>query len=112
MSYRRLGVSVISGALLGIVCILGVGLRSGGFAGKGLFLLAMWYNRLVMGLVIGLADGLRLTDGSANRYVRGAILGLAVSLAIFLSTEFRDVPSFLAGIVYGLIIEHVAARYA
>jgi hypothetical protein len=112
VDYRRLTVSLVSGALLGIVCIVGVGLRSGGFGGNELFLLAMWYNRLVMGLVIGLADGLRLTDGSANRYVRGAILGLAVSLAIFLSTEFRDVPSFLAGIVYGLIIEHVAARYA
>lgn len=112
MNYRRLFISVASGAVLGIVCILGVGLRSGGFAGQGLFLLAMWYNRLIMGLVIGLADGLRLTDGPGNRYVRGAILGLIVSLAIFLSTEFRDVPSFLAGIVYGLIIEHVAARYA
>jgi hypothetical protein len=104
-------VSLISGALLGIVCIIGVGLRIG-FAGGGLFLLAMWYNRLVMGLVIGLADELRLVEGPANRYVRGAILGLAISLAIFLSTELRDVPSFLAGIVYGLIIEHVAARYA
>ncbi len=112
MSYRRLGVSLISGAVLGIVCILGIGLRSGGFAGKGLFLLAMWYNRLIMGLVIGLADGLRFTEGSGNRYARGAILGLAVSLAIFLSTELRDVTSFLAGIVYGMVIEYVAARYA
>jgi hypothetical protein len=112
MNHRRLVVSLVSGALLGIVCIIGVGLRSGGFAGQGLFLLAMWYNRLIMGLVIGLADGLTLADGPANRYVRGAILGLAVSLAIFLSTEFRDVVSFLAGVVYGLIIEYVAARYA
>lgn len=111
MSERRLGVSLISGAMLGIVCIIGVGLRSGGFAGQGLFLVAMWYNRLLMGLLIGLADKLRLVEGASNRYVRGAVLGLAVSLAIFLSTELRDVPSFLAGIVYGMIIEHVAARY-
>ena len=112
MDYRRLTVSLVSGALLGIVCIVGVGLRSGGFGGNELFLLAMWYNRVIMGLVIGMAGGLGLIDGPGNRYLRGIVLGLAISLAIFLSTELRDVPSFLAGIVYGLIIEYVAARYA
>jgi hypothetical protein len=111
MIHRRLVVSLMSGAVLGILCIVGVGLRTG-LAGTGQFLLAVWYNRLIMGLVIGLAGEWTLVDGPANRYLRGAVLGLAVSLAVFLSTEMRDVPSFLAGIVYGLVIEYVAARYA
>jgi hypothetical protein len=112
MNGRRLIVSLISGAALGVVCILGVALRSGSVAGEGLFLIAMWYNRVIMGLVIGLAGRVKLIEGPGNRYLRGAILGLLVSLAIFLSTAMRDVPSFLAGIAYGIIIEYVAARYA
>jgi hypothetical protein len=111
VNHRRLIVSLISGAVLGILCVVGVGLRVG-TAGTKLFLLAVWYNRLIMGLVIGLAGGLTLVEGPANSYLRGAVLGVVVSLAVFLSTEMRDVPSFLAGIVYGLIIEYVAARYA
>ena len=111
MNHRRLVVSLISGAVLGILCLVGVGLRTG-LAGTGLFLLAVWYNRLIMGLVIGLAGELTLVHWPANRYLRGAVLGLMVSLAVFLSTEMRDVPSFLVGIVYGMVIEYVAARYA
>ena len=108
---KRLTASVITGALLGIVCIIGVGIRMGGLAGEGLFVFAMWYNRVIMGLMIGLAGGWQLIGGSWNRYLRGALLGLLVSLAIFLSTGLRDLPSFFAGIAYGLIIEYVAKRY-
>lgn len=111
MMKKRLTVSLITGALLGIVCIIGVGIRTGKLGGNGLFLLAMWYNRVVMGLMIGLAGGWQLVDGAWNRYLRGGLLGFLVSLAIFLSTGLRDVPAFLAGIVYGLIIEYVAGRY-
>ena len=41
---------------------------------------------------------------------RGAFLGLLVSFAFYSSTGFRDVIGFIAGIVYGVIIEHVALR--
>ncbi|MFP3897028.1 MAG: hypothetical protein ACLFV5_09390, partial [Anaerolineales bacterium] len=96
MMKKRLTASLITGALLGIVCIIGVGIRTGKLAGNGLFLLAMWYNRIVMGLMIGLAGGWHLIEGPWNRYLRGGLLGLFVSLAIFLSTGLRDVPAFLA----------------
>ncbi|NLE77785.1 MAG: hypothetical protein GX605_13680 [Chloroflexi bacterium] len=108
---RRLIASLVTGALLGVVCIVGGSLRAGGFAGNELFFFAMWYNRVVMGLVIGLAADLRLVQGPTNRYVRGAVLGLVVTTAVFLSTAFRDVPAFFAGIFYGVIIEAVAQRF-
>jgi hypothetical protein len=73
----------------------------------------MWYNRVIMGLVIGLADEIVIIKGEnsrmwTNAIIRGLLLGLIVSAAIFLSTEFRDIPSFFAGIIYGIIIDLVS----
>ncbi len=62
----------------------------------------------MMGLVIGLAVG---TPGWPKVIGRGAFFGLVVSLAFYLSTGFIDVVSFLAGIVYGIIIEYIAFKY-
>ncbi|MGA1795473.1 MAG: hypothetical protein ACMUIL_06375 [bacterium] len=111
MSKKRLTISVVTGAVLGVICIIGGSVRAGGFAGRGLYLFAMWYNRVIMGLIIGLAGGWRIVNGSLNRYIRGALLGLLVSLAFFLSTGMRDIVAFFAGIVYGVIIEFAARRY-
>lgn len=108
---KRLGVSVIAGAILGVFCIIGATVRGTGGANPGLYVLALWYNRVVMGLLIGLAGGLQLVERPWNAYLRGAVLGLLVSLAFFLSTGATDVVSFLAGVVYGVLIEWAAGRW-
>lgn len=114
MKRKRLGIAILTGVLLGVLCIIGVGLRlPGGYLANWVFLIGMWYNRVIMGVVIGLADELVIIKGENNRMwanaiVRGLLFGLFVSAAIFLSTEFRDIPSFFAGIVYGIIIDLVA----
>jgi hypothetical protein len=111
MLKKRLTISVVTGAVLGVICIIGGSIRAGGFAGKELYLFAMWYNRVIMGLVIGLAGEWKIVNGPLNRYVRGGLLGFLVSAAFFLSTGMRDIVAFFAGIIYGLIIEYVARRY-
>ena len=103
---KKLTVSIISGSLLGIICIIGGGIRMG-FSGNGLYLFALWYNRLIMGILIGLT---KMNPGIPG-LAKGGFLGLIVSLAFFLSTGMNDVISFLAGIVYGVIIVAVARRY-
>ena len=108
LNKKRLLVSLVSGAILGVICIIGGSVRAGGFAGNELYLIGMWYNRVIIGLVIGLADKMILVNKSWNRYLRGALIGLVVSLAFSLPTGFRDMPAFLAGIVYGVIIEYAA----
>jgi hypothetical protein len=108
---RRLWVAVIAGAVLGVFCIVGASVRGTGGAEPGLYLAALWYNRVVMGLLIGLAGGLQLVDRSWNLYLRGGVLGLLVSLAFFLSSGAMDVVSFLAGIVYGVLIDWAANRW-
>ena len=106
MFNRRMLVCIITGALLGVVCIVGAQLRSG-FAHDVSFLFSFWFNRLLMGIVIGLAWS-KLNTMQA--IARGAILGLLVSFAFYSSTGFADIIGFIAGIVYGVIIEYVALR--
>ncbi|MCG9478694.1 MAG: hypothetical protein K9H14_00620 [Actinomycetia bacterium] len=107
MFTKRMWICLASGAVLGIVCIVGAFIRSG-FESDGYFLFSLWYNRLLMGLVIGAGwKNLSLPQTIA----RGAVLGLIVSFAFYSSTGFSDLVSFLAGIVYGVIIEYVANRF-
>ena len=108
---KRLQIALICGALLGIICIIGVSLRLG-FAGNELFILATWYNRVIMGLVIGLAGGITVIKGKYNPLLRGLLLGLMISLALFLSTGLRDPIGFTAGLVYGVIIDYLASKYS
>jgi hypothetical protein len=43
--------------------------------------------------------------------LRGAFLGFIISGSFFLATNFKDVPGFFAGIVYGIIIDFVATKH-
>ena len=107
MLTQRMKVSLITGAILGLVCIVGASIRSG-FDLNVTYLFAFWYNRLLMGFVIGLLDG-RL--GMPKVLYRGAGIGLLVSFAFYSSTGFGDPVGFIAGIIYGVIIEYVAIKY-
>jgi len=106
---RRIGTGLWTGAILGIICIIGVGTRLG-FSGNFVYLVGMWYNRVIMGLIIGLSEEMTFFENNIkqNSIFRGALIGLIVTTAIFLSTSFRDIPSFFAGILYGVIIDWVS----
>lgn len=107
---RRFLSGTISGALLGVFCIAGAGIRLG-FSGHSLLLAGMWYNRLVMGACIGLAGNIHIIRGKANTYVRGSLIGLAVGFAFFISTGFYDPAGFAVSAVYGLIIDITATAF-
>ncbi len=98
---QRLVFGLGLGAILGIVCILGASLRMPGEL-SAIYLFSFWFNRLLMGLVIGLFSKPKtITIG----LLRGVLLGAFVSFAFYSATEFRDLMGFLAGVVYGIIIE-------
>jgi hypothetical protein len=110
MNIKRIGLATLLGAILGIFCIIGAGGRVGGWVGNEILLIGLWYNRVVMGVLIGFAGTLEMINTGKkskwlNSILRGAILGLVVSLQFFLSTEFLDPLTFLAGILYGIIID-------
>lgn len=117
MNYRRLGISILLGAILGVLCIIGVGSRVG-ITGNEWYLLGMWYNRVLMGVLIGFAGSWMIVSREEkegdlkNAAIRGFILGVVVTTSIFLSTEFRDVPAWFAGVAYGVIIDVVATHFS
>ncbi|WGI17326.1 hypothetical protein [Methanonatronarchaeum sp. AMET-Sl] len=102
------------GAILGIFCIIGVGGRIG-FEGNEWFITGMWYNRVVMGAIIGFAGTWTLIPGKdnwlKNSAIRGLILGVFVTTAIAITTGFNDIPSWFAGVVYGVIIDVITTYY-
>lgn len=98
---KRLGFGLALGALLGIVCIIGASMRMPGELSIA-YLFGFWYNRLFMGLVIGL---FATPKNIIVAIIRGILLGAFVSLAFYSSTELLDFIGFLAGIFYGIIIE-------
>lgn len=103
---KRMNVSLLSGAVLGVFCIIGALVRSG-FQIEYYLLFSLWYNRLLMGLVIGLPWP---KIEMPKLLLRGAVLGLLVSFAYYSSTGFSDAISFLAGIVYGVVLEYIAFK--
>lgn len=106
MLRSRMLLSLLAGTLLGVVCIVGASIRSDA-ALEFSYALAFWYNRLLMGFVIGLMSDL---PGLGKALLRGAIVGLFVSFAFYSATGFGDPVGFLAGLLYGIIMEYVAFR--
>lgn len=102
----RMKVALIGGALLGLVCVVGAYIRSG-FTASPVFVFSLWYNRVIIGLTVGAPWG---TTSRNKALLRGALLGLLISFAFYSSTGFQDPVSFVAGIVYGLILEAWLSR--
>ncbi|MFU8793331.1 MAG: hypothetical protein ACNA7K_04825 [Acholeplasmataceae bacterium] len=106
MNKKRLIVALITGTILGLICILGAQVRSG-FTQTPVYLFAFWFNRVLMGVVIGL---ITFQLPLKQTLLRGAIIGLLVSFAFYSATGFEDVIGFAAGIIYGVIIEYAAYK--
>jgi len=105
---KRAVIGLLSGAVLGIFCIIGINFRMGDQV-DGVFLFAIWFNRLVMGLMIGFYSP--VSNRIMNSLLRGALLGLLVSFSFYVATDFLDLTGFLAGIFYGVIIDIICTKY-
>ena len=103
MTLNPLSKAILAGMMLGVVCIVGASLRASEPL-SGAYLFAFWFNRVLMGLLIGVFP---LPKKAAQRLMVGAGLGLFVSFAFFSATEFYDLMGFLVGAPYGMIIVSV-----
>ncbi len=104
---KRMTMALIGGAVLGLICVAGAYVRSG-LTASPVFVFSLWYNRVVIGLAVGAPWD--VTD-KGKSLLRGAVLGLLVSFAFYSSTGFTDLISFLAGIIYGVILEGWLRRF-
>jgi len=108
MNYKRLIVATIMGAILGVFCVVGANVRySGTLAGDYIF--SFWFNRVLIGLFIGLLIPIKNPYYTA---LRGALVGLLISFAFYSATSYLDLTGFLVGAVYGIIIEFTAKKLA
>ena len=103
---KRLITGLIGGALLGLICVAGAAIRSG-FTASPADIFSLWYNRVVIGLVVGAPWH---DIGRSKALGRGAVLGLLVSFVYYSATGFTDHISFAAGIVYGVVLEGWLSR--
>jgi uncharacterized membrane protein len=103
---KRMKVALIGGALLGFLCVVGAYIRSG-YTATPVFIFSLWYNRFILGLVVGAPWG---ESGRTKALLRGALLGTLVSFAFYSSMGFQDHVTFVAGIVYGVILEAWLSR--
>ena len=110
MKNKRVKIAILTGAILGIFCIIGISYRMG-FEGNQLYILSAYLNRIIIGLVIGLAPYYKIKETKSSILLRGFLLGLLISGSLYIATGFIDFPGFIAGVVYGIIIDHVASKY-
>ncbi|QSX09454.1 hypothetical protein J0B03_05155 [Alkalibacter rhizosphaerae] len=103
---KRMVHSLIGGALLGVVCVVGASIRSD-FTAPADFVFSLWYNRVIIGLLIG-APWVKTVRSKA--LLRGGVMGLLVSFAFYSSTGFQDPVSFVAGVLYGVLLEGWLSR--
>lgn len=100
---KKLIAGMLLGSILGVFCIIGVSVRMPNEVSTT-YLLAFWYNRIIIGFSIGLLPSLKSFKVSL---LRGIIIGAFISFAFYSATEYLDFAGFMAGVLYGIIIEAV-----
>ena len=114
MNVKRFSIALILGAIAGFLCAYGTKMAvAEGTLDLKLtdgILASVFYNRLLIGMVIGIAGGLSLTA-----WLRGLIIGVIVSLAMGITPLVDgNLHGMLvivgAGAVYGLIIDFIASK--
>ena len=113
LNIKRMSIALILSAVFGVFCARGAAsVQIPGLVVTYAVLLATFYNRLLIGLVIGLAGSIHLIKGElANAALRGAISGVLVSLALATYGGLSGLPLVAFGLVYGIITDVAATKY-
>lgn len=119
VDYKRVIISTVSGLLLGIICIVGLGIRQfdGVYLSNFAYLGGIWLARVILGFTIGFVADVVLIKGDTwekwvNAAIRGILVGLIFSVMVLLLDDpYYNMVSFFAGIAYGLVIDVVATFF-
>ncbi|NMC59065.1 MAG: hypothetical protein GYA51_06745 [Candidatus Methanofastidiosa archaeon] len=110
MNIKRMILSLIIAGIFGVFCAYGTStVEIPGFDITMPYLLTVFYSRLMIGLVIGLAENIQLLKKELlNSILRGAIFGAIVSVSI--SFYGGGAIFMAAGIIYGLLTDFIATK--
>ncbi|MGV9172236.1 MAG: hypothetical protein ACOC35_06695, partial [Promethearchaeia archaeon] len=78
-----------------------------------IYLLGAWYNRVVMGALIGLAGGIKIygnKDSVSNSLIRGALIGAFVSTGFAFFQQTVTITYFFAGVGFGLLNDFITTK--
>ncbi len=111
INWKRMVVSLLLAAFFGIGCAYGTStVEIPGFEVTMPYLLTIFYARLLIGLVIGLSENVKLVAGDMkNAALRGGIFGAIVTgvMAFYGGAEIF----IISGIVYGVITDILATKF-
>jgi hypothetical protein len=77
------------------------------------FLIYIWYNRLILGFIIGYAEKIKFIESKyGNAAIRGAILGTILSVILIIISGLPAISYLFAGTIYGIIIDVIATKFS
>ena len=104
---RRMKISVVLGVVAGAICLYGTLTSIPGVLTLPI-LATIFYDRVLLGFVVGIANGLKI-----HPLIRGAIIGALVSLLIAIPSGITGGALLMgAGVVYGIFIDLVATKFS
>lgn len=111
MNFKRIIFGTIFGAISGVICIIGMVFLNMIpayliFPYNILYLVGGIYNRIIMGILIGFAEDLKIIkeeDDPLNSLIRGLLMGALVSTAGFFYGA--AISFFLMGLLYGALTD-------
>ena len=111
---KRMIITLTLGALAGVTCAIGTLIGNNPiFQISLMYLIYLWYNRLMLGFVIGIADNVRIINHDlGNSIIRGALIGAILSIILVIIPGLAAYSFILAGVVFGIIIDLVATKLA
>lgn len=114
MNRKRVIIATIIGALCGIFCSGSIATTPNpGFPlTLGLLIGSFFYNRVLIGLVVGIADNINL-----HPVLRGGLIGAIITLTISLipiidGQPYGGILLLVFGIIYGIIADVIATRFS
>ncbi|MGD0953701.1 MAG: hypothetical protein ABR985_15155 [Methanotrichaceae archaeon] len=97
---RRIKISVALGGVAGAICLYGTLTSIPGVLTLPI-LATIFYDRVLLGFVVGIAYGLKI-----HPLIRGAIIGAVVSLLIAIPSGITGGALLMgAGVVYGMVTD-------
>jgi hypothetical protein len=103
----RIKISIALGVVAGAICLYGTLTSIPGVLTLPI-LAAIFYDRVLLGFVVGIAYGLKI-----HPLIRGAIIGAVVSLLIAIPSGITGGALLMgAGVVYGIVIDLVATKFS
>lgn len=104
---RRIKFSLALGVVAGAICLYGTMTSIPGVLTIPI-LATIFYDRVLLGFVVGIADGLKI-----HPLIRGAIIGAVVSLLIAIPSGVIGGALLMSGgVVYGIVIDLVATKFS